>query len=76
MCGAQAVIFGLFGVAPQFDDSLAASPHLPPFAQRMALRGLKLRGKTMDIEVEGSQFLMKSDGAIQKGDIGQAVTVR
>jgi hypothetical protein len=76
MCGAQMVIFGLFGVAPQFDGSMSVSPHLPAFARRMALRGLKVHGKTMDIEMAGQKFRVKSDSATQEGSIGQRLTVR
>ncbi len=76
MCGAQAVIFGLFGVAPQFDGSIAASPHLPPFAQYMALRGLKLRGRMMGIEVEGTQFRVKNNGVEQKKNLGETIVIR
>ncbi len=76
MAGAQGIIFGLFGVAPQFDGSVSVTPHLPAFVKHLALRGLKLRGKTMDIEVEGKRFCVKSDSATQEGDIGKSTTVR
>jgi hypothetical protein len=76
VCGAQAVIFGLFGVAPQFDGRVSVSPHLPAFAQRMALRGLKLRGKTMDIEVEGTRFRVKIDNAVLERETKKTVVVQ
>ena len=76
MCGAQMVIFGLFGVAPQFDGTVSVTPHLPPFSRRMALRGLMLRGKTMDIELEGQRFKIQAENETQEGDIGQRITVR
>jgi hypothetical protein len=76
MCGAQMVIFGLFGVAPQFDGSISVSPHLPAFSQHMALRGLKLRGKTMDIEVEGQKFRVKCGDTTEESAAGQLITIR
>ena len=76
MCGAQMVIFGLFGVAPQFDGSITVSPHLPAFAKHMALRGLKLRGKTMDIEVEGAAFRVRTNDGTQDENIGRTIILR
>ncbi len=74
--GAQGIIFGLFGVKPNFDGSVSVSPHLPAFTKQMALRGLKMRGKTMDIEVEGNRFRVETDAATQEGDIGQTNVIR
>ena len=76
MCGAQMVIFGLFGVAPQFDGSISVSPHLPAFAKHMALRGLKLREKTMDIEVEGGLFRVRTNDGTQEENIGRTIMLR
>ena len=76
MAGAQGIIFGLFGVAPNFDGSVSVSPHLPVFTKQTALRELKIRGKTMDIEVEGRRFQVKTDAATQEGDTGQTITMR
>jgi hypothetical protein len=74
--GAQGIIFGLFGVAPSFDGSISVAPHLPRYTKRMALRGLKLREKTLDIEVEGSRFRVRHDGTVQEGDVGQELVIR
>ncbi len=76
MCGAQGIIFGLFGVSPQFDGSVTVSPHLPAFAQRMALRGLTLRGKSIDVEVEGEEFRVKRGDMVEESEAGQAVSIR
>ncbi len=76
VAGTQGIIFGLFGAAPNFDGSVSVSPHLPAFTRHMALRGLKLRGKTMDIEMEGIRCRVKSGEATQEGNIGQTTTVR
>jgi hypothetical protein len=73
---AQCVIFGMFGIEAQFDGRVVISPHPPKFAPRMALRGVKLRGATFDVLVEGGQFDVRANGRSLRAAIGQAVVLK
>ncbi len=70
---AQSVIFGVFGVAAKPDGSILVDPHRLPFAPQMALRGLKLRGHTVDIAVNGAGYTVTDGGKATQGTIGKAI---
>jgi hypothetical protein len=73
---AQCIIFGLFGVDARFDGTIAISPHAPAFAPRLGLRGLRLRGAAIDIEVGDGRFRVKAGGREIEAPLGRTVTVR
>ncbi len=72
---AQCIIFGMFGVCQQFDGDLVIDPHPPAFAADMALRGLKLRGRVLDIVVRDGQFEVTMHGQSLRAKIGQAIVI-
>ena len=47
---AQTVLFGVFGLEPHADGTVASNPRLPPGVRYMALRGVKMCGRTFDVE--------------------------
>lgn len=53
---AQGIIFGLLGVDSQVNGDVTFNPHRPPFANRLALHGLRLHGLSFDLEVDGETF--------------------
>jgi hypothetical protein len=53
---AQCIIFGLFGVNAAFNGDVIFNPHLPPFAPKMSLEGLKVRGVSFDVLADGDEF--------------------
>jgi hypothetical protein len=53
---AQCIIFGLFGVNAAFNGDVIFNPHLPPFAPKMSLEGLKVRGVSFDLLADGDEF--------------------
>ncbi len=68
---AQCIIFGMFGVDAGLDGVVTINPHLPPYATRIALKGLKLRGKTFDIEVSGARYSVSVDGMTHGQPLGK-----
>jgi hypothetical protein len=76
VAAAQCVIFGLFGIAPQFDGSIVVCPHPPKFAPAMALRGVRLRGTTFDVAVDGDGFEVRCGGTGLRAEAGQAVLLK
>ena len=46
---AQTVIFGMFGVEPRMDGSIAVTPHLPDGVGYMCLRDVKIAGREFDV---------------------------
>lgn len=60
LAGAEAVLAGLAGVRPQPDGSLVISP--PPAPGSLALRGLRFRGRSIDLDITPRQFAVTVDG--------------
>jgi hypothetical protein len=71
---AQSIIFGLFGVDARTNGDVAFNPHRPPFANRLALRGLRLHGISFDLEVDGDAFEARAGGKRIHSSPGSPVT--
>jgi hypothetical protein len=72
---AQSLIFGLFGVEPQFNGEVTINPHPPKFAPRISLKGLRIRGHVLNVDVDGSEYAV-SDGKTQtRAPIGRPTRV-
>lgn len=73
--GAQCIIFGMFGVRPEFDGSIRVKPVLPSFAKRVSLSGIHLRGQRFDVSVEGGEFTVRYQDKTIRARLGQAVMI-
>ncbi len=73
VAAAQAVIFGLFGVAVEPDGSLTVSPQPPAFSPELKLTGLKLLGHSLDISAGPEGFAVVADGKEIRSPLGQPV---
>lgn len=74
--GAQCLIFGLFGVSVEMNGDIVVAPRRSTLASSMALRGLKLRGRTLDIAIQGERYEVRMAGEQATAKIGQAVRIR
>jgi hypothetical protein len=72
---AQSIIFGVFGVAARPDGNVVIKPNRLPFAPRVVLRGLRLRGQTLEIRVEDDRYEVHSGERVLQSAIGQATLV-
>ncbi len=73
VAAAQCVIFGVFGVSIGADGNIMIRPAPLPFARHLRLRGLHLRGHTLDIEVNGDRFKVRSEGRTLRASMGQTL---
>lgn len=73
---AQCVIFGMFGVRAEFNGDIRIDPHPPSFAPNMTLKGLKLRGRTLDIAVDGDRYEVRDGSNRLDSAIGRPIIVR
>ena len=70
---AQCIIFGLFGVDVQFNGDILINPHSPTFAPQLSLKGVRLRGATIDIDVNADGFSVTEGTRTVKAPIGAAI---
>jgi len=61
LTGAEAILFGLFGLQPGPDGSLRICPQFPP-GESATLTGLRYRGRTLDLTVISGQLTVTMDG--------------
>lgn len=74
--GAQAVVFGLFGISVLPDGKINVNPVSPYFSTNIKLEGLKIRDKQLDIEVNSDGFKVISDGKEFHSRLGNPVTIQ
>lgn len=75
VAGAQAIIFGMFGIKIAPDGKITIKPTPPAFSPSISLRGLRLRGQLIDIEVARDRFSVKAGDVVYEESVGQAVTL-
>jgi hypothetical protein len=75
VCGAQAVLFGLFGITVAMDGSVGVNPHPPSWSPRVALRGMQVRGLRFDVETDGTSFSVHGPGISARAPVGAALRI-
>lgn len=73
---AQCVIFGMFGVRAELNGDIRICPQPPRFAPRIELTGLKLRGSTLEILVDGQQYQVRTGSEVIRAKTGTEIIVR
>lgn len=74
-CLAQCILFGLFGIDVSFDGTITINPVKTSLSNKMGLKGLKLRGKNIDVSVDGNKFYITADGKKFSSGIGNPVVI-
>jgi len=73
--GAQCIIFGMFGVNLEMDGTVTINPKLPSWAPQASLKGLKLRGSSIDISATGQEFTVRVGNRVIPSKIGTPVRI-
>jgi len=69
-CVAQCILFGMFGIDVAFDGTVTINPVQTELASELSLKGLKIRGMTMDIAVSGDTYEVISGEKTFRNKIG------
>jgi len=70
---AQCIIFGLFGIQVSPQGEIIISPQPPEFSPTLALKGLHLRDKIIDIRVDEKHFEVISEGKTLSAKLGAEI---
>ena len=73
---AQCVIFGMFGVRAEPNGDIRINPQPPAFASQIKLKGLRLRGHVLDIEIDGGKYEVREKDNRVDAPLGQSILVR
>jgi len=75
VAGAQMVVFGMFGVQVSPDGTITINPQPPASSPEIALTGLRLRGRCLDISVSGGEYRVTVDGRTTTSVVGTPMAV-
>jgi hypothetical protein len=73
---AQSILFGMFGIDVAFDGTVTINPVNTNLANQLEVKGLKIRGKTIDISVKGDNYEVVSGNETIKNTIGNASVIQ
>ncbi|MBN2025116.1 MAG: hypothetical protein JW809_20230 [Pirellulales bacterium] len=73
---AQCVIFGMFGVRAEANGDIRIDPHPPTFAPKVALSGLRLHGRVLNVAVDGDRYEVREGDKVLRAVVGQSVLLR
>ena len=68
--GAQAIIFGMFGVSADFEGNITVNPIPPSYSHSITLTGLQIRGNTIDIYVADGHYKIDTGKSTFTGEVG------
>ncbi|MEI7829155.1 MAG: hypothetical protein WCI31_05275 [Prolixibacteraceae bacterium] len=75
-CLAQCILFGMFGIDTSFDGVITINPVNTKLAKKLEVRGLKIRGKSIDILVTGDKYNVVSGGKSLTANIGNPTVIK
>jgi hypothetical protein len=70
---AQCIIFGTFGVSVRPNGDVEFRPNRLPFASNLALSGLKIRGRTFNLRIDGDEFEVRASDKSLRSTIGTTI---
>ena len=76
VAGAQAVIFGMFGMAVTPDGDIVVNPQPPAWSPEIRLSGLTIHGCTMDIRANRRSYAVIANGQVIRSRTGAAVMLQ
>jgi hypothetical protein len=72
---AQCIIFGTFGVRANPNGDIVIKPNPFPLASTLELNGLKVRGHTVDVRMDGDEFEVRAGERSMRAAIGEAIVL-
>lgn len=75
-CLAQSIIFGIFGIVSDFDGNIIINPVKTSLAVNLELKGLKIRGKNINIKISKGSYEVSEGGKIFSESIGTPVVIK
>jgi hypothetical protein len=73
---AESILFGVMGVSPDFDGNITINPVNTSLADDLELKGLKIRGKNIDIKITKDSYKVTEGENIYTESIGTPVVIK
>jgi len=76
VAGAQAIIFGMFGISVEATGSIVVNPQPPVFSKEMALEGAKMRGLSIDVRTfQNGTYEVTAEDKTYRNPVGKSVRI-
>ncbi len=73
---AQSILFGMLGISADFNGNISINPVKTGLANRLQIKGLKLRGKTLDVSVDGGKYEVSTGDKTFENNLGTATIIK
>jgi hypothetical protein len=73
---AQCILFGMFGISVDFDGTVTINPVSTKLANELEVKGLKIRGKTIDISIKDEKYEVVSEGKTHQNNLGTPTVIK
>ena len=73
---AQSILFGMLGISADFKGNISINPVKTGLANWLQIKGLKLRGKTLDVSVDGGKYEVSIGDKTFKNNLGTATIIK
>lgn len=73
---AQSILFGMIGIKVDFKGNISINPVRTSLANRLEIKGLKIRGKTLDVSVEGGEYAVTTGNKTVRNVVGTATIIK
>ena len=73
---AESILFGMFGINVDFNGTISINPVKTSLAKKLQIKGLKIRGKTLDVSVEGGKYEVRTGNKAFTNNLGTPTIIR
>ena len=72
----EEILFGMFGIRIDFNGDITINPVKTSLAKELKIKGLKIRGKSLDVSVEGGQYEVRAGSKTIRNNLGTATLIK
>ena len=72
---AQSILFGMLGISVDFNGNISINPVKTGLANKLKIKGLKIRGKALDVSVEGDKYEVSTGNKTFRNNLGTATII-
>jgi len=70
------ILFGMFGIRIDFNGDISINPVKTSLAKSLKIKGLKIRGKSLDVSVEGGKYEVRTGNKTFRNNLGTATIIK
>ena len=72
----ESILFGMFGINVDFNGDISINPVKTSLAKKLQIQGFKVRGKTLDVSVEGDKYEVRTGNKTVTNNLGTATIIK